>query len=69
MAGSGLGALVTCLKQAKSLGLLRTLASCEGHGAEGSCLWNGVVPLTAVQQALCHRDDQVMHRIIDTFVL
>ena len=56
-ASSRLGALVTCLKRAHMVGGLRaTTGQEDDHQGE---LWNGVVPLPLLKQALCHRDDQV----------
>ncbi|XP_013405137.1 thyroid adenoma-associated protein homolog [Lingula anatina] len=49
---SQLGALMTCLKRAKSIGILKT-------SPEEQEKWNEVVPVFVLRAALCHSDDQV----------
>uniref|UniRef100_X2AWR9 tRNA (32-2'-O)-methyltransferase regulator THADA n=1 Tax=Capitella teleta TaxID=283909 RepID=X2AWR9_CAPTE len=48
-----LGALVTFLKQAKSLGILQSIKK------DSIDLWNGVVSMETIHLALCHSEDQV----------
>ncbi len=52
--GQQLGAMVTCLTQARRLGLLQSAGV-----SEDSELWNGMVPLHLLKQAMCHGEDQV----------
>ena len=58
---------MTCLKRAKSLGLLQSTSTaktsatkwrrCQPYTDE---MWNNVVPIAVLRQALCHQDDQVI---------
>lgn len=55
-----LGTLITCLKTARSSGLMSfNKKSLENLTAKSSCLWCGVVPVELMRKALCHLDDQV----------
>lgn len=55
--GGNLGALITCLKLAKSLKLLKT--NSLQHVASSGNMWNGIISEDAIRQALCHPVDQV----------
>ena len=83
--GDKLGALMACLKTAKSIGVLHQLSKKSSSakekkrssvnkdanddvkekdsevckGTEGTFLWNGVVPISVLKQALVHQSDQV----------
>ncbi|XP_072171918.1 tRNA (32-2'-O)-methyltransferase regulator THADA-like [Diadema setosum] len=64
-----LGALLSCLKTSRVLGLLPS--SCEGRIATSDCrlgeggvsggemLWKGLVPVSLLQRALCHSVNQI----------
>ena len=57
-----LGALLICLKTARTLGLIKTGQTCVGED-----MWKGLVSLNVLGQALCHSNSQVIVWII--FVL
>ncbi len=52
--GNYLGALVTCLKRAKMMGILKKSQNTNSQ------MWNDVVPMTTIKQALSHPDEQVL---------
>ncbi|XP_068682323.1 tRNA (32-2'-O)-methyltransferase regulator THADA-like isoform X3 [Montipora foliosa] len=55
-----LGTLITCLKTARSSGLISfEKKSLKDLTMESSSLWCGVVPVELMRKALCHLDDQI----------
>ncbi|XP_077992150.1 tRNA (32-2'-O)-methyltransferase regulator THADA-like [Glandiceps talaboti] len=48
-----LSALITCLKVARSQGLLRKKEDCDTD------TWLGVIPVSLLKQAVCHQDNQI----------
>ena len=55
-----LGTLITCLKTARSSGLISfEKKSLKDLTMESTSLWCGVVPVELMRKALCHLDDQV----------
>ncbi len=55
-----LGALITCLKRAKMMGIVNQPESrIYKQNYLSTDLWWNVVPLSALRQALCHHDEQV----------
>ncbi|XP_022108564.1 thyroid adenoma-associated protein homolog [Acanthaster planci] len=57
-----LGALVTCLKTARSMGLIEHAGKTDdnyGIHSSQACLWRGLVPYRKLREALCHRESQV----------
>jgi hypothetical protein len=52
--------LMTCLKTARSLGLIKVNNDKTGDtNALGEEVWGGVVPVDWLNKALCHIEDQV----------
>ena len=59
---SYLGALVTCLKTARTLGLIEASGKFSSMGPSDVStreLWGGLVPVELLQKCLCNIDDQV----------
>ncbi len=54
VASDQLGALLICLKTARTLGLIETRT---GH--DENDLWKGLVSFDVLRQALCHSNSQV----------
>ncbi|XP_074661192.1 tRNA (32-2'-O)-methyltransferase regulator THADA-like [Tubulanus polymorphus] len=48
-----LRALMTCVRQARSMGHIQLVLN------DTSGMWNNVLPVHILQQALCHQDDQI----------
>ena len=69
------GTLVTCLKQAKTLGFMKDTTEVKVRSGvkdkdrsevkdnqEDVTLWNGIIAVSMLQQALIHHDEQVSYR-------
>ena len=63
-----LGALITCLKRAKMMGLVKQnedkVYSKEYHGND---MWRDVVFISTLKQALCCHEEQVCRSVISLF--
>ena len=59
-----LGTLITCLKTARSAGLMSLNKNTLSTG-ENVCMWCGVVPVELMKKALCHLDDQVNFIVLE----
>ena len=60
------GTLVTCLKQAKTLGFMKDTTELKVRSEvkdkqEDATLWNGIIAVSMLQQALIHHDEQVSY--------
>lgn len=56
---SDLGTLITSLKIARGLGLMKFNKTSHGAVAHKASFWCGIVPVELMRKALCHLDDQV----------
>ena len=58
---SDLGTLITSLKIARDLGLMKLNKTSHGMVAPpNTSFWYGIVPVELMRKALCHSDDQVL---------